>query len=225
MERLDIADSITIQRTLFRTGTEAKSSGSITAESGIKSTNLTRSMIANDNNTTSFHCSNWTGSVNSLLCGAGKSGTIKLPIVVRCLAAKGGRPIEPAEGAARTLDRGLQVAPAFQPMQHRIQRAGTKRVAVAGEFLNHPLPAEPFFGCVVQDVQPNEFLSAVPDASPRTYQVPTTIGTRDSITTATRTPTASVHGLPVRASLLLSARGTLQLPLRAPLGLRIYACL
>jgi hypothetical protein len=27
---------------------------------------------------------------------------------------------------------------------------------VAGEFLNHPLPVETFFGLVMQDVQPNE---------------------------------------------------------------------
>ena len=75
-----------------------------------------------------------------------------------CLAAQGGRAIEPAEGAARTLDPRLQVAPALQRMQHWIQSAGTERIAVAGEFLNHPLPIETFFGCVVQYVQPNESL-------------------------------------------------------------------
>ena len=86
---------------------------------------------------------------------ADKLANLLLRKLVR-VAAQGGRPIETAEGPARTRDRGLQVAPALQPMQHWIQSAGTERVAVAREFLNHPLPVETFFGRVMQDVQPNE---------------------------------------------------------------------
>ena len=41
-------------------------------------------------------------------------------------------------------------------MQHRIKRAGTDAVAVARQFLDHPLPVEIAFGRMVQDVKPYE---------------------------------------------------------------------
>jgi len=65
------------------------------------------------------------------------------------LAAERGCAVEAPKRPSRAFDLGLQVPATFQTVQHGVKRAGTERVAVASEFVNHPLAIEGHLGGMV----------------------------------------------------------------------------
>jgi len=72
-------------------------------------------------------------------------------------APSGGRCAILAPGTAAGAFRGgAKIAPAFQAVEHRVQRARAQPVAVPAQFLHHPEANQGFFGGVVKNVEADE---------------------------------------------------------------------